>query len=968
VTRLVRVGSPQAFREAVTALACQGAPLEARDRLVIVPTRAAAEQLVRGIETESGGAAILPDFATSSEVARRLADRLPVSRRELSAEEREVLLRVACRTVVAGGLEPPFVVRPGLVAEMLRFYDDLRRNQKDVDTFERLALGMLEPGADDDRGARQLVDQTRFLAAVFRDFEGRRSEHGADEHELRQLILAETAPRAYRHVVVTVTDRTVDRYGLTPVDWDLLARAPGITRLDVVVTDRVLAGTLHERMHTLLPEIQEVRYEAQRPVTEPVVAIPDETSRVFLARDREEEVAIFARRVKTAFRDGRLTSLERAALVVHQPLPYVYLAQSVLGAAGLPCQLFDAVPLAAEPYSAALDLVLALVSSGFARTPGIHLLRSPHFRFADADGGSASAVDVAALDRALTESGYAGEPGGLERLLEAWTAGPTSRSRAVRAGRVLLRILRDLDSLRSPATVSDHLAILQSFLAEHESRPTVDPVSGRHLRARGAVMATLTALRDAHRRFDASPVEFDEVAALIRRWIEGQTFAPRTGDSGIHVLDSASAPFGDFEHLQCAGLVDGEWPDRPRRNIFYTSAILRELGWPAERGRADGARAAFGDLLGSPTREVAVSAFLLEHDAVVSVSPLVDEIEQRKERVPQPVPSVLMFDYEALVRGTLEALAGESVREWAALRVRLKPDTTPTAVVGDDPRYRGQTGPHHPDGYSLSGLERYQDCPFKFFASDVLRLDEPAEDGAVLSARARGRFVHELLQQFFAAWDARGEGGITTGRLDAMRVLFAEVAEPLLARLPQSDAALERARLFGSALSVGIGDTILSMEAARPGSVQERWLEYRLEGEFSLGGGVRRVPLRGVADRIDLLEGGRLRIVDYKTGSPPDRTRALQVPVYALCAQERLESRDGHEWTVDEAVYVSFAGKKAIVSVAGGDDLTLLSTARERVFELVDQINAGVFPPRPNDPIMCGYCAYSSVCRKDYVE
>jgi ATP-dependent helicase/nuclease subunit B len=201
-----------------------------------------------------------------------------------------------------------------------------------------------------------------------------------------------------------------------------------------------------------------------------------------------------------------------------------------------------------------------------------------------------------------------------------------------------------------------------------------------------------------------------------------------------------------------------------------------------------------------------------------------------------------------------------------------------------------------------------------------------------------------------------------------MRVLFPEVAEPLLARLPQSDAALERARLFGSALSVGIVDTILSMEAARPGSVQERWLEYRLEGEFSLGGGVRRVPLRGVADRIDLLEGGRLRIVDYKTGSPPDRTRALQVPVYALCAQERLESRDGHEWTVDEAVYVSFAGKKAIVSVAGGDDLTLLSTARERVFELVDQINAGVFPPRPNDPIMCGYCAYSSVCRKDYVE
>ena len=352
---------------------------------------------------------------------------------------------------MAGGVEPPFLVRPGLVAEMVRFYDDLRRNQKDVDTFERLALGMLEPGAADDRGARQLVDQTRFLAAVFRNFERRCAEHGADEHELRQLILTEAAPHAYRHVVVTVADRTVDRYGLTPVDWDLLARAPGITQLDVVVTDRVLAGALHERIHTLLPEIQETRYEPQWPVKEPVVSVPDDTNRVYIARDREEEVATFARRVKTAFRDGRLTSLERAALVVHQPLPYVYLARAVLGSAGLPCQLFDALPLAAEPYSAALDLVLSFVSSGFARVPGIHLLRSPHFRFADSDGGQASALDLAALDRALTESGYAGEPGALDRLLDAWATGSSGRSRAVRAGRVLQRIVRELEPLRSPA-------------------------------------------------------------------------------------------------------------------------------------------------------------------------------------------------------------------------------------------------------------------------------------------------------------------------------------------------------------------------------------------------------------------------------------------------------------------------------------------------------------------------------------
>ena len=370
----------------------------------------------------------------------------------------------------------------------------------------------------------------------------------------------------------------------------------------------------------------------------------------------------------------------------------------------------------------------------------------------------------------------------------------------------------------------------------------------------------------------------------------------------------------------------------------------------------------FADLLRSPLTEVAVSAFLLEHDAVVSLSPLVDEIDASVPRQERPVPALLVFDHEALTQETVvTTMLGEQGREWAAFRA--------AASGRADLKFRGSTGPHQPAAYSLSGLERYQDCPFRFFASDVLRLDEPAEDGAVLSARARGRFVHELLQRFFEAWDARGEGVITPGRLEAARAVFAEVAEPLLARLSPADASLERARLFGSALSTGIVDVILAMEASRPDPVQERWLEYRLEGEFSLGGEEpRQVPLRGVADRIDLLDGNRLRVIDYKTGSAPERGRALQVPVYALCAQERLHARGGSPWAVEEALYVSFAGRKSVVRVATQDDQETLATARERLFGLVDQINAGEFPPRPHDPMMCTYCAYPSVCRKDYVE
>jgi RecB family exonuclease len=905
---------------------------------------------------------VLPDFATAAELVRRFADRLPTPRRALSREEREVLLRVVCRDVIAGGIQPPFKVRPGLVAEILRFYDDLRRNQKDVDTFERLTLGMLEPGAADDRGARQLVAQTRFLAAVFRDFERRCGEYGADEHVLRRLILCDAAVHPYRHVVVTVGDRMSDAHGLAPVDWDVLARAPGIERLDVILTDRRIAGVLHERLHTVLPGIVEERFEPTTPKQPPVLATPDAERPVYVLRDREEEVAAFARRVKKARRDGRLTTLDAAALVVHQPLPYVYLSRAVLASARLPCQLFDALPLAAEPYSAALDLVLAFASSGFARTPGTQLLRSPHFRFSGAEDDGIRPRDISALDRALTESGYTGDADALQRLMDVWSAAETPRPWLVRAARLLQEVSVELQPLRTGAPVADHLAVLLGFLTRHENLPdATDPLRARHLRARGAVMTTIASLRDAHARYDPEPVDFDEVAALLRRWIEGQTFAPRSGNTGVHIVDAASAPFGHFEQVQLAGLVDGEWPERPRRNIFYSTAILRELGWPSERDRIDGARAAFADLLGLSDGETAVSAFLLEHDAMVSLSPLADEIQQVGSTRIDPIPTIPIFDYEALTQAqTLTDVVGENAREWAAFRRRFG--------SRDDSRFRGSTDPHSGSGYSLSGLERYQDCPFRFFASDVLRLDEPPEDGTALSPRARGRFVHELLQQFFLAWDARGEGSITPARLDAARAVFAEVAEPLLLRLPRTDAVLERTRLFGSPLSVGIADVILAMEASRPGEVRARWLEYRLDGEFSLGDGARRVALRGVADRIDLLDGNRLRVIDYKTGSAPERSRALQVPVYALCAQERLGERDGERWAVDEALYISFAGKRSAVRVANAGDLEMLETARDKVFGLIDQITAGEFPPRPHDSMMCTYCAYPSVCRKDYVE
>lgn len=969
-TRLVRVAELQACRDAIVTLAREGPPLAARDRLVVVPTRAAAAHLLRTVEDsleDDGRACLLPDLVTPRELVTSFAARLGSDRPQLTAAEREVLLGVACRAARDAGNEPPFQLRPALIAEILAFYDALRRQQKDVATFERLALGILEAGASYDRGAERLVRQTRFLVAAFREFERRSAETGDDEHSLRQQILRQPARRPITHVVLTVGDRSVDANGLTAVDWDLLARVPGLERLDIVVTDRVLAGAFHERIHLLLPGVEEVRFETGETVV-PSLAVPSSATLIHPSRDREEEVAGFARRVKQLVRRGDVSSLDRIALVVRQPLPYVYVAREVLRSAGIPCQLFDALPLAAEPFAAAVDLVFTSVAAGFARGASVALLRSPHFRFETAAGAPLAAHDVAALDRALSEQGYLGEVEALDRLIEAWRSQEPVTGRlasALRAAATLRAAIGELFPLLVDRPAAEHLETIARFLAAHETLPPDDdPGRPRQLRARSAIVATIGALRDAYARFDSTPVPFEDVAALVRRWIDGQTFAPRTGDAGVHVVDAASAPFGRFEHVQLAGLVEGEWPDRPRRNIFYSSSILRELGWSAESERLDGARAAFADLIRLPSIQVAASTFLLEADSLVSPSSFADEIERAQlNAAVSPPPATRVFDYEALALAPV-AVDGldDSARAWAMRRLH-GPDA-------EDPRFHGMTTTHRARAYSLSALERYQDCPFKFFAADVLRLEEAPEDEDALSPRARGRFIHEVFQQFFEAWDRQAGASITPDRIDEARDLFACVAEPLLSRLPAADAALERTRLFGSAIAVGVVDVVLGLEAARPAAVRSRWLEHRFDGAFTLGqSDGRTVSLKGVADRVDLLDGNLLRVVDYKTGSAPDPRRALQVPIYALCAQELLAARDGRAWQVDEAAYVAFSGRRALVPVVTdhSEAAEVLAAARTRVLNVVDGIGGGVFPPRPHDPAICRYCAYTSVCRKDYV-
>src|SRR5262249_32665831 len=132
-TRLVRVPDLRALRQSIARLTSEAPRDLFRSAVVIVPTRGAGHQLALSLSNEANA-----DIVTRDELSGAWNARLAPPRRVWTSLEREVLLRSAAIDAFRSGTAPPFDLRPGLIAEMLRFYDQLRRQGQSVHRFEEL--------------------------------------------------------------------------------------------------------------------------------------------------------------------------------------------------------------------------------------------------------------------------------------------------------------------------------------------------------------------------------------------------------------------------------------------------------------------------------------------------------------------------------------------------------------------------------------------------------------------------------------------------------------------------------------------------------------------------------------------------------------------------------------------------------------------------------------------------------------
>jgi putative RecB family exonuclease len=249
--------------------------------------------------------------------------------------------------------------------------------------------------------------------------------------------------------------------------------------------------------------------------------------------------------------------------------------------------------------------------------------------------------------------------------------------------------------------------------------------------------------------------------------------------------------------------------------------------------------------------------------------------------------------------------------------------------------------PTPPRTLSPSKVSSFTDCPLAFRFSIIDRLPEPPSPHAV-----KGTLVHAALEGLF--WH-HPPGRRTRAAAEA------ELSAAWTAM--QSDPEMLGLAMEGDAAAAFLADARLLVanyfELEDPNAVRAVGVELGLE---SVVGDVR---LRGIIDRLDLTEDGRLVVVDYKTGRAPsvrfEHGRLTGVHVYALLCERVLGQMPAEVRLLHLRDPVAISALPTEQSLRGQRQRT--GAVWQAIRRACDRDD---FRPRPGP--LCRFCNFQSLC------
>ncbi|MGB9561787.1 MAG: PD-(D/E)XK nuclease family protein, partial [bacterium] len=305
---------------------------------------------------------------------------------------------------------------------------------------------------------------------------------------------------------------------------------------------------------------------------------------------------------------------------------------------------------------------------------------------------------------------------------------------------------------------------------------------------------------------------------------------------------------------------------------------------------------------------------------------------------------------------------------------------------------------------SVTGIERYIECPFRFFVENILKLNRIMVPAPELTPLSFGALIHKILKEFYLRRLKKiyGCSMPNLSEIDDYEHLLkgvsikkeniAEVRDELSSIVDEiideeiSHSFHHLVGFYKKRLKTILG-AFLELEMKT-----NRGLPFLVEAGFGSSRGYAfsisdkpypigsNIVISGVIDRLELVNNKKIILVDYKTGEPPSKTDILrgvkiQLPLYALAIKNILS---GTKLELAGLAVYSFSPKRVEVKrgpVIGeferGErtDLDeLIAMTEEIVMTVSQKIVAGEFHYNFDDESNCRNCDLNHICKLEYLE
>ncbi|MEE9544067.1 MAG: double-strand break repair protein AddB [Rhodospirillales bacterium] len=371
-------------------------------------------------------------------------------------------------------------------------------------------------------------------------------------------------------------------------------------------------------------------------------------------------------------------------------------------------------------------------------------------------------------------------------------------------------------------------------------------------------------------------IEGGQYPALLDSLMAGRVVRRRYGrHPRLHIWGLLEARLQQADTLILGGLNEGTWPPEATANPWMSRPMLKAFGLP------------------SPERRIGLAA----HDfAQAFCAPNVVLTRATRVEGTPTVPSRWLLRLQTLLRGSGLENALKPDLEWLQWVSRLDASEKPGTVPPPAPKPPVAARPRQ---LSVSRVETWIRDPYAIYAERILGLRPLDPLDADPGAAERGSVIHKALERFIAAHP----GELPADPVGEMIAIGRKVFEEHLDR--------PGVRAFWWPRFQRIARWFVDFERGRRGGGQMT-AATEVNGRLALAAPAGDFTLTARADRIDLLSGGGLAIIDYKTGQTPTSPQvecglAPQLPLEAAIAGDGgFEGIDGEK--IDQLIYLRLSG------------------------------------------------------------